>query len=313
MSMQDKILWYEEILAQDSASPVFYNVAQLYLELGEEEKAVEHLRSGLDRNPAHAQARLLLIQVLGFLDRPEQARQYMGPVLDSLGSCVYFWTLWARELEDQGCTDLAAAVRFVGASLETGPLTWGEVVQSGIQTVRLRGASRGEPAEQAGQALVQEDDPDSGQAQAREESPGRDEGLSPAPEGSRQRGGEDDLPPGGYRTVTMADILAGQGELEAALNIYTQLLAQESGQERRRQLEDRIRGVQKRLQTVPGPGAEDISPGREQSQQAGDLQAEASNGRTAGEEDAQGEGPGQNRQELLRRLDRLAARLEARA
>jgi tetratricopeptide (TPR) repeat protein len=312
MSMQDKITWYEEILAQDPASPVFYNAAQLYLELGEEEKAVGHLRSGLDRNPAHAQARLLLIQVLGSLDRPEQARQYMGPVLDSLGSCGYFWTLWARELEDQGRTDLAAAVRFVGANLETGPLTWGEVIQSGILTVLGRGACKEEPAGEAGRTQVREDDSESGQAEAGE-TPARDEDLSPAAEGSRERDGEDDLPPGGYRTVTMADILAGQGELEAALNIYTQLLDQESGQERRRQLEHRIRGIQERLQKDPGSGTEEHDSGREQPPQAGALQAEASNGRTVREDDARGDGPGQNKQELLRRLDRLAARLEARS
>lgn len=316
LNIQDKITWYEEVLAQDPASPVFFNLAQLYLELGESEKAVEHLQAGLDRNPAHTQARLLLIQTLGEAHGLDKARPYAAPLFSSLQSCPCVWTLWAEKLEEEGFADRAAAVRFIGADIQHGPLTWAQVVQQGVQALTalevkekqdlgkeklhdVAGARSWRGAK--GLLVVLEED-------AAQEMSSTDLSQS-----EYSVANEDDGPAGGYRTVTMADILAGQGEFEAALEIYAERLACETRIQRRQKIQERMNSIERKLrdkkpheyidqEEAKGPALEEVQNPREDLGQ-GDIFPQ---------EGIQAVNNNQPRKhELLRRLDRLAARLEA--
>ncbi|MFO7875245.1 MAG: tetratricopeptide repeat protein [Desulfovermiculus sp.] len=318
--MQDKITWYEEILAQDPASPLFYNLALLYLDQEKQDKAIEHLKSGLDKNPTHAQGRLLLIQALSQADFPDQAKAYMAPLLSGLCSCPQFWLLWADQLQKEGKSDLAAAVGFIGADLEHDSLSWAKVMHAGVYSfIGQKGpADRDEhPGSQAGtedtDSFGEKNGSDLSQEAGfqDEESGGLCSTAKDAAEQEALR--TEDLTPGGYRTVTMADILAGQGEFESALEIYAELLDQSEDPERRQQIEARMASVQSKMNREAsregldfgpddsgGPGSELISP------------ADGKYGVDQEETRSQYVVDKRKKQELLRRLDRLAARLEAR-
>ena len=320
LDMQDKIAWYEEILAQDPGSPLFFNLAQLHLEQGEREKAVGYLQDGLDRNPAHAQARLLLIQTLAQAQSRDEAMQYMKPLLDGLCSSPHFWDLWAEKLEEEGKKEVAAAARFIGADIGHGPLTWARVLSAGCRALagnappddldRTTRAETAAPPEGPGDGLHMQTDPNILPGMAGDEHellaahggsrPGQETGLA-----------GDDLPAGGYRTLTMADIMAGQGEFETALDIYAQLLAAESDPERRQKITDRMDSVSRRMghgeSTGPDGGQAQEGPG-EEDEDLWSLDPDMT-----GPEPSEEEPRYQTRkkEELLRRLDELASRLEA--
>lgn len=318
--MQEKITWYEEILAQDPASPLFYNLALLYIQQGMQDKAIEHLKSGLDKNPTHAQGRLLLIQALSQADFPDQARAYMDPLLSGLCSCPQFWLLWADQLQKEGQSDLAAAVGFIGADLRHDSLSWAQVMQAGVDSCIAQTSPADRDEHLASQAGHQEKD-----SLGVKKAPARPLEAKSENEGFRGHSGvepdtagqeyiqKEDLPSGGYRTVTMADILAGQGEFESALEIYAQLLDQSEDPERRQQIETRMARVQSRMNRDASGKGPDFDP--EEAGGPGSAEVSLSEGEYGWDQE---ETPGQSlvdirkKQELLRRLDRLAARLEAR-
>jgi tetratricopeptide (TPR) repeat protein len=311
--MQDKISWYEEVLSQDPGSPLFFNLARLYLDQGERDKAIGYLQAGLDRNPAHAQARFLLIQTLADADRRDTARQYLEPILADLGSSPDFWLLWAEKLEAEERTDLALAVRFIGTEIGQGPMSLAHVLLQGLQhlaTIRPSEGRTGKPGAGVGEDLPAGTDPGTLEDQAEKENGDWDEQHIDASSAKELNGREEDLPSGGYRTVTMADILAGQGEFEAALEIYAQLQAAETDPERRQKITDRMDSVFRRMAPGEGKeaGGEEVprSPVMDEKDALPDTEA---NGQESTKVHARGHDP--KKQELLRRLDRLASRLEA--
>lgn len=318
--MQDKITWYEEILAQDPASPLFYNLALLYLEQGERDKAIEYLKSGLDKNPTHAQGRLLLVQALSQADFPDQAKDYMAPLLSGLCSCPQFWLLWADLLQKEGKGDLAAAVGFIGADLRHDSLSWAQVLCAGVHNF----LGQNSPATREEYSVSQAGNKDEGSFGARKDSNASQQdavhdeqagGHSPTePHAADQETFRDeDLTPGGYRTVTMADILAGQGEYEAALEIYAELLDQTDDLKRRQQIEARMSSVQSKMNHQASREAQDFGPDNF-GHSGNECKSPTDVADGVDQEETQGQAQMGKRknQELLRRLDRLAARLEAR-
>ena len=287
--MHDKISWYEEILAQDPASPLFYHLAHLYTQQGQLEKAVPILREGLSRHPAHAQARLLLVQTLMHGQREEEAREALSPLRSMLTSYPRFWELWAALLEEEEQPDMALAVRFIADSLRSGERSWLQVLRAGLSTTREQGGEIPEDASVPVRASFPEE--------SQEEDDFAADAQEPAPEPDQARDDADLVPEEEEepvslercRTLTMADILAGQGDVQAAQEIYAELLDKETDPERRQDIHKRLQ----KMQEEPDSGGD---------------------GRVVSEskEEFKGGGPSKN-QDLLRRLDQLASRLEARS
>lgn len=311
--MQDKITWYEEVLAQDPASPLFFNLAQLYLEQGDRGKALASLRSGLDRNPAHAQARLLLIQVLVEADRRDEARWYVDPLVAALGTCSHFWLLWSERAQAEGQTDVAAALRFIGQDIHNGPLSWAQIMDKGLEALVQEASSRYQDEVREKMKAGHEDsrtEPELADTESGPDEAAWDVYVPDPSEGSQKIASQESLPPNGYRTVTMADILAGQGEYASAIEIYSQLLEEETGRERRQQIQERIHSLKRRMHEA------DTSTDQEGHQDVQELETGA-----IGENDQQDAMSPESKypsirpekQEILRRLDRLAARLEAKS
>ena len=107
-----------------------------------------------------------------------------------------------------------------------------------------------------------------------------------------------------YETRTYAALLADQGELQEALELYTRLLRSSEDDEQRRDLKGRIRDVKDRIKKsqTPGSALPPAGPGPDH-----DIGIQAGPERET-EETRQSDSP----PELVQTLTRLAERLEAR-
>lgn len=108
-----------------------------------------------------------------------------------------------------------------------------------------------------------------------------------------------------YETKTYADLLANQGEIQEALNVYGKLLRASTDDAKRRDLKKRIRQLKEagqKIQTQPG------------SQQAGEDHAPVPDKHKTMTDDEQAPtAPVTNKTTVVQTLTRLAERLETRA
>jgi tetratricopeptide (TPR) repeat protein len=292
--MEEKIQWYEEILHSDPSSTLFFPLAKLYLEKPDTLKAIEVLQRGIDKHPEHVEARLLLSDLLAETDRAEERDRLIGEVSSLLSRYPSFWRGWAEQLQRQGQEDLAASALFFGGNFAGSETSWSEVLKAGIQAVLV---GQGQPPD-AG--TTEEAGPSSGESGSNESPAEEEDSLNASSEDqeeiielvddrddedveSSNGNAEEVEAPTTYRTKTMADILAGQGDYAGALEIYRELLDETSDSEKRNELEDRIRTVQEK-----------------QSAEGGSVDEPAERG------------PESDKKALLHRMEKLAERLEAR-
>jgi tetratricopeptide (TPR) repeat protein len=219
--MCKKIEWYQEVLSLEPGSRVFFPLAKLFVENGQPEDAVKTLRLGLDRHPDYLEARMLLVELLTELDREAEVHEQLERVINPLRDYPAFWRGWARSLAPEQ-RDLAVFLMLVASNLSGDTIKWTDVVFEGIGTLadRLVGAPLPPPADCPPPFKLPE-----------RERPRFDEET-----------GRPDFRPGtgSFRTKTMADLLASQGDVEGALEIYRDLLQSTVSDERRAELQDRI-------------------------------------------------------------------------
>jgi len=292
--MEEKIQWYEEILHSDPSSTLFFPLAKLYLEKPDTLKAIEVLQRGIDKHPEHVEARLLLSDLLAETDRAEERDRLIAEVSSLLSRYPSFWRGWAEQLQRQGQEDLAASALFFGVNFAGPETSWSEVLKAGIQAALV---GQGQPPD-AG--TTEEAGPNSGESDSNESPAEEEDSLNASSEDqeeiielvddrddedveSSHGNAEEVEAPTTYRTKTMADILAGQGDYAGALEIYRELLDETADSEKRNELEERIRTVQEK-----------------QSAEAGSVDEPAE------------KGPDSDKKALLHRMEKLAERLEAR-
>lgn len=221
--MSEKIEWYQEVLSLEPGSRVFFPLAKLFVENGQPEDAVITLRRGLDRHPDYLEARMLLVELLTELDRDDEVHDQLDRVISPLQDYPAFWRGWARSLpEDQ--RDLGVFLMLVSSNLRGDTIKWTDVVFEGISTLseRLVGAPLPPPAQVAPPTFVPQ--------------------IDVVSEEEFDKGECDITRPGSgeFRTKTMADLLASQGDVEGALEIYRELLHSSVSDDRRVELTKRI-------------------------------------------------------------------------
>jgi tetratricopeptide (TPR) repeat protein len=237
--MSNKIEWYQEVLSLEPGSRVFFPLAKLFVENGMPEDAVKTLRMGLDRHPDYLEARMLLVELLTELEREDEVQDQLERVINPLRDYPAFWRGWARSLpSDQ--RDLAVFLMLVSSNLSGDTIKWTDVVFEGISTLadRLVGAPLPPPSECSPPSflprvdIVSDDDFEFGEQI--ESRPGA----------------------GSFRTKTMADLLASQGDVVGALEIYQELLQSTLSNERRAELNERIVQLEGRQSSSAGGGNE---------------------------------------------------------
>lgn len=131
--MRRKIEWYQEVLALEPGSRVFFPLAKLFAEHGELEDAERTLRMGLDRHPDALEARLLLIEVLTRLGRQEEAQEMTLQAVKPLERYPAFWTHWAREHAATN-RDFSMFLLLVASQFSDKPAKWADVVLDGLHS-----------------------------------------------------------------------------------------------------------------------------------------------------------------------------------
>ncbi len=246
-SIEEKVQWYEEILATEPTSKIFFPLAKLYIQNGNKDKALTTLREGLNKHPEHIEARLLLSQTLEQEDQAE-AQRVLSFVISLLKKYPEIWKCWSRIEEEENNIDLSLALRFVGLSVSKGSVSWAEILRLGFQGLKEK------------------------------------ETYNPNVLGFEADIEDSDLNMQSYKTRTMADILASQGDYAEAISIYTELLENNPSQIEKERLEASIQDLKDRL---------------ENSSVQADSKAPVE------ETDLSG-----NNQAVIKKLERLASRLE---
>ncbi len=140
-SPPEKALWYQEVLALDPASRIFFPYARLLAETGRRAEAVEVLRSGLTRHPEFLDARLLLIDLLHESGQDAAAGLEASGIIESLSQCSALWEIWSRLPGVRA--DQAAMLLFFGATFRRGGPGLDDVFAAGLKALQK------DPAEDA--------------------------------------------------------------------------------------------------------------------------------------------------------------------
>ena len=257
--MMDKIEWYREVLELEPSSKLFFPLARLLVEDGQPEAALETLRRGLERHPEFLEARLFYIEQLYHHGQPEACVAEVTELGQLFASYPGFWQAWAASMLGSGCGDVATALRFLAASFASRPLNLNEVFERGLRSFIQEAQSSDLPRGKAlaDLAVMRPEDMD---AQT------HDAFSSPAakPAGAGMAEGDDAASfaaaqdrPLSLRTRSMAEVLAEQGDLQGALDIYTELAAAAAGSSEQEVLQQRIAMLRTQLE---GAAVEDLVP-----------------------------------------------------
>ena len=238
--MMDKIEWYREVLELEPSSKLFFPLARLLVEDGQPEAALETLRRGLERHPEFLEARLFYIEQLYHHGQPE------------------------------ACVAEVTELRFLAASFASRPLNLNEVFERGLRSFMQEAQSSDLPR---GKALADLAVMGPEAADAREHDamavPVMPSGAGMtvedahvpfvAAQGRREHPLPQPAPDGplSLRTRSMAEVLAEQGDLQGALDIYTELAAAAAGSPEQEVLQQRIAMLRTQLE---GAAAEDLVP-----------------------------------------------------
>ncbi|GAU07861.1 hypothetical protein [Desulfoplanes formicivorans] len=143
--MQDKIRFYEEMMALEPGSKLFFPFAKMLMDGGRYEHARSVLEQGLNAHPEFMEARLLLLDVLHHLGLGDEANQQGQKIIRLLGRYQGFWTSWENSLEVDNDRDLLLALRFVRSALQGNPLRWVDILDRGCSQLLQGLAAAGGP------------------------------------------------------------------------------------------------------------------------------------------------------------------------
>ncbi|EFL53225.1 conserved hypothetical protein [Solidesulfovibrio fructosivorans JJ]] len=276
--MVNKIDFYREVLEIEPNSKIFFPLARKLAEQGETTEAAAVLAKGITFHPDHLEAKFFLIELLTGLGRQGEADAVFADVGKMLSNYPSVWLLWSREAAARA-KDPSLAMLFLANYFQNQTLTWAEVMERGLKSLR-----RDSPGETPGQApegaataaqpvVTPEPEP---VMETREPVPAVEpQEDAPAPPAAEQKPAEadDDAPQlrgakevmelagileppaeagdkGRARagkgreaavcTKSMAAVLAEQGDISGALGIYEELLDSAPSETERQDIEARM-------------------------------------------------------------------------
>lgn len=134
--MTAKIDWYREVLELEPNSKVFFPLARLVANDGDNEEAMRLLEKGLERHPEYLEARLFRIELLHQAGRKKECNAEIAKLSKMFASYAGFWQAWAACLaSEQGQSDTASLIRFLAAHFVSGPLQLHEVLNRGLDAM----------------------------------------------------------------------------------------------------------------------------------------------------------------------------------
>ena len=301
--MTEKIDWYREVLELEPDSRLFFPLARMLAAEGRAQEAMSYLKRGLERHPEFMEARLLYVELLHRAGEREECARQLSLVEAPLRGHAGFWEAWGRE-RSAGGDEAGWALTFLSAVFGERPVTLREVMERGLEALVRTGekpapqAEADAPAGQAHAAAPAAEAVPQAAAQPavrpREKEPERvplaaaDSFAAVAAAVRADEAAPPAAPPeeATLRTRSMADVLAEQGDVRGALDIYLELQSMAVSPQARMELQQRIDGLTALL--VEDVAAEAAGP---------DEQPETASGKDR----------------LISMLEELAERVEARA
>jgi tetratricopeptide (TPR) repeat protein len=229
--MKEKIEWYQEILQIDPGSKVFFPLARLLSQSDQAGQAVDVLRAGLACHPEHAEARLLLVQLLRQAGDKAACAQEFAHISAMFSAYPDFWQTWSENAPN---AEIALALLFLAATLRRPGLSLQDILHDGLK-------HQGATPDCETEAPLAEP----GAAPPAPPEPAR---AGREPRGNAGRGKASSL-----RTKTMAEVLVAQGDREGALAIYRELLAEAAGTGAEKRLRERIAELTRDVGPNPPP------------------------------------------------------------
>lgn len=245
--MVGKIELYREVLEIEPNSKVFFPLARLLAEQGDDDEAVRALTRGITFHPDHLEAKFFLIELLTRLGREGEADAVFADVGSLLSRYPSVWLLWSQKAAARS-KDPSLAMLFLANYFQNDSLTWADVMERGLQSLRQEEAadpgpstvppaetkSRPEPAATrtppkatpaAGVDAAGMAESDGPALRGAEEVLALAELLEPATvTAERGKSRPSKNRENVVRTKTMASLLAGQGDIAGARDIYNDLL-----------------------------------------------------------------------------------------
>ena len=246
--MKAKIDWYKEVLELEPGSKVFFPLARLLAENGQLLDALSTLRLGLERHPEFIEARLYLIELLYKNEQIAQCEPQIGQLTRLFSKYPGFWEAWgACAAGTENKRDLSLTLRFLAVLFQHPEIDLGEVLEKGLYS--LAGAPEKIPP--APQPLMETNNkilpadavapPLAMPADARQPVVATGAVVHGAsPTAKRAENMDDTEEPFTLRTKSMADVLAGQSDIDGALEIYRELASRAESPEERQEIHARI-------------------------------------------------------------------------
>lgn len=280
--MTEKIEWYKEVLELEPNSKVFFPLARLLADEGRDDEAIAALEHGLERHGEFLEARLFLIELLYRTGRQDACARQVEQLSAMFSSYAGFWQAWAACLSGvEGEADTATVLRFLAMHFLHGPISLHEVLDRGLETLQRHSPRSGAcaaPRDMTAAPLL------AAPAAPAEPLAASAAGSAVSPADSHtEEDGEEHF---SLRTRSMAEVLAEQGDLRGALDIYNELAAAATLPEECADLQHRIATLTARM-SHQAEAAPSVPP------------AEGENGRST--------------DRLISMLEALAERVEARA
>lgn len=268
--MKQKIEWYREVLEIEPNSKIFFPLARMLAKDGRGDEAIAVLRQGVGRHPDHVEARLFLVEQLYLAGRAVELHQEITVLSDLFKLYPNFWRAWGERLfEDEETRDAGLAAIFMAAFLQNMPVSWAGVIEHGLKS--LIGGEAARPTAAATEAHPLSSRPAAPAAPAPEARP--EPMAAPAPmvfDGEDEPAADEDAAPDddddepiSLRTRSMADVLASQGDIAGALDIYEELL-KSAPETEKAELRTRIQTLSGKTAAGDGEGGTAEEGGREE-------------------------------------------------
>ena len=239
--MQDKIELYKDILLTDPFSRIFYTLSIALKEQGNFEEAVQYLEQGLLYHTSFLEARMLFVEVLHELGNTEKRDSEIDKIMTIFKTYPSFWKICASKEQGQH-DDIALALQFISQAFTHKDITFNKVLASGLQN--LSPIPHKIHVEEEIEAHAT---PSPIPSLSEERQPETLELVEEASSSHEEEEMEFPTADTDIHTRSMADLLAEQGELEKALEIYRELLEQESDVDVKAELKFIIQEFETRL------------------------------------------------------------------
>ena len=246
--MKAKIDWYKEVLELEPGSKVFFPLARLLAENGQLQDALATLRLGLERHPEFMEARLYLIELLYKNEQVVQCQPQIDQLTRLFAQYPGFWEAWgACTAGAEKKRDLSLALRFLAVLFQHPDVHLGEVLEKGLSSLAVKQNKMPlapKPEMETGKKILPTDTmPLPAGRPVLSQKAAITTGVTVkilSPAAKRMEDMDDTEEHFTLRTKSMADVLAGQSDIDGALEIYRELALRAESLEERQEINGRI-------------------------------------------------------------------------